>query len=143
MTRSARRLARLTLLAIVWSGATGPLGVHAGGMPAAPTVAVAGQHLALRVSPVKVTLGQRFTVLLVGAQPRVVYTFMMAPRHAQGFGGGLMGRYRADGHGLVRFSYPGPTRRWEIGQWRLSATPPATPGHLTGATTIVVVTSRR
>jgi hypothetical protein len=65
----------------------------------------------------------------------------MAPRHAQGFGGGLMGRYRADGHGLVRFSYPGWTRRWEIGQWRISATPPATKAHLTGATTVVVVAS--
>ncbi len=141
MTRSVRRLARLALLAVVCSCATGPLSVHAGGMLAAPTVAVAAGRLTLRVSPARVVLGQRFTVLLVGAQPRVVYTFVMAPRHAQGFGGGLMGRYRADGHGLVHFSYPGPTGRWEIGQWRLSATPPATGSHLIGATTVFVVTA--
>ncbi len=111
ITRSVRCLARLALLAIVCSCATGPLSVHAGGMLTAPTVAVAAGRLTLRVSPARVVLGQRFTVLLVGAQPRVVYTLVMAPRHAQGFGGGLMGRYRADGHGLARFSYPGPMGR--------------------------------
>jgi hypothetical protein len=78
-------------------------------------------RITLRISPDHVALGQRFTVTLSGTRPRELVFFAMQPRHSTGFGGGIMGRYRADRGGIVRFAYPPFTQRWELGQWVVTA----------------------
>lgn len=112
---SAHRLGALLLCAAIVGGAPHPA------QAAGNAAGVNTGHASLRLSPNPVTLGQPLAVMLHGARPGAWLDFTLQPLHRGGFGGGLMGRYRADADGVVRFVYPGPTRRWEVGQWRVYA----------------------
>lgn len=66
-------------------------------------------------------MGGHFTVRLAGLRATERVVFDMQPLQLKGFGGGLMGRWKADAHGVIRFSYPAGTMRLELGSWRVSA----------------------
>lgn len=75
----------------------------------------------LRVTPSPVPLGRALTVMLAGVRPRATIVFQVAPLASTGFGGGLMGRYRAGPAGTIRFTYPPFRTRGELGRWRITA----------------------
>ncbi|MGH2411494.1 MAG: hypothetical protein ACRDGS_14180, partial [Chloroflexota bacterium] len=66
---------------------------------------------------------QQLTITLNDARPSQLYVFTGQPLCVQGFGGGLLGRWRANGQGVVRFHYPAPTSPDAACRWRLSAAP--------------------
>lgn len=66
------------------------------------------------------THAQSMTVTLSGARPSARYAFS-ATFSRPGFGGGNMGVHQANRHGVVHFTYPGPTKKWEVGKWTVSA----------------------
>lgn len=66
-------------------------------------------------------MGGHFTVRLAGLRATERVVFDMQPLQLKGFGGGLMGRWKADAHGVIRFSCPAGTMRLELGSWRVSA----------------------
>jgi len=83
-------------------------------------------------------LGGHFTVRLAGLRATERVVFDMQPLQLKGFGGGLMGRWKADAHGVIRFSYPAGTMRLELGSWRVSAQgAPEAQGMLASATLVM------
>lgn len=89
-------------------------------------------RMELQITPSRIPLGGHFTVRLAGLRAAEPVVFGMQPLQLKGFGGGLMGRWKANAHGVIRFSYPASTMRWDLGHWRVRAQ--GTPGVLASAT---------
>lgn len=81
-------------------------------------------HPTLRVTPNPIPLGRPLTVTVVGIHPGETIAFQVAPVPLAGFGGGLMGRYRAGPAGAIHFTYPPFRQTWEVSVWRVSASRP-------------------
>jgi hypothetical protein len=75
----------------------------------------------LSLAPNPVALHKRLSVVLSCAKPSRYYSFEMSPWKPGGFGGGNMGTRRAGAYGMVEFSYPPMTKKWESGRWILHA----------------------
>jgi len=60
-------------------------------------------------------------VRLTGLRAGEPVTFTLQPLDLRGFGGGMLGTWKADAHGTIGFSYPAGTRKWEVGRWRVVA----------------------
>ncbi len=100
--------------------------------------APSAESVILRISPVRITLGQPFTLTLTGALPDADINFTERPLHSTGFGGGIMGSYRADGHGRVEFTSPAFIQKDELGSWIVTASQRA---GVIASTIITVMTS--
>lgn len=128
-------LAHLTMLALIPAAI-----VTAQSEPAQPASASSSaSRIKLQIVPSSIPLGGHFTVRLAGLRAAEPVVFTLHPLQLKGFGGGLMGRWKADTHGVIRFSYPGGTQRWELGRWRVSAQGmPEAQGMLATATLVFV-----
>jgi len=121
-------LAHLTMLALIPAAI-----ITAQSEPAQPASASSSaSRIKLQITPSSVPLGGHFTVRLTGLRAAEPVVFEMQPLQVKGFSGGLMGRWKADAHGVILFSYPAGTMRWELGFWRVSAQ--GTPDPLASAT---------
>ena len=115
-------LAHLAMLALI------PAGI----VTAQSELAQPVSRMELQITPSRIPLGGHFTVRLAGLRAAEPVVFGMQPLQLKGFGGGLMGRWKANAHGVIRFSYPASTMRWDLGHWRVRAQ--GTPGVLASAT---------
>jgi hypothetical protein len=99
--------------------------------------AAASTHLTLQLSPHRVALGHQFAVILTGARPGARIDFVERPLDITGFGGGIMGERRANGHGVIRFVYPAGKYSWEVGRWRITAGYRASAGAVSAVINVV------
>ena len=121
-------LAHLAMLALILAGMVTVQSEYT--RPASARSLLASAKL--QIVPSRVPLGGRFTVRLTGLRAAERVVFELQPLQLKGFGGGSLGRWKADTHGVIRFGYPAGTQRWELGHWRVSAQ--GTPGVLASAT---------